>query len=87
MCGYCLYESIPSAQLPFQILSYARMPVHVLTYAESRQLKKIKYSETCLKWPLKKDKTKALKTNGSLVKVESIAECSLSAILMTCIQL
>ena len=27
----------------------------------------------------KKDKTKVLKTNGSLMKVESIAECSLGA--------
>ena len=34
------------------------------------------YSKTCLKQPLKKDKTKILITNGSLVKVESIAECS-----------
>ena len=34
------------------------------------------------------DKTKALKTDGSLMKVESIAECSLehSAILLTCIK-
>ena len=29
-------------------------------------------SETCLKWPLKMEKTKVLKTNGSLMKVESI---------------
>ena len=28
---------------------------------------------------LKTDKTKVLKTNGSLMKVESIAECSLGA--------
>ena len=34
-------------------------------------------SKTCLKQPLKKDKTKTLKiTNGRLMKVESIAECS-----------
>ena len=32
-----------------------------------------------LKQPLKIDKTKVLKTNGSLMKVESIAECSLAA--------
>ena len=37
------------------------------------------YSKTCLKQPLKKDKTMVLKTNGSLMKVESIAECSLGA--------
>ena len=34
------------------------------------------YSKTCLKQPLKKDKTKILIINGSLMKVESIAECS-----------
>ena len=33
------------------------------------------------------DKTKVLKTNGSLMKVESIVECSwTSAILLTCIK-
>ena len=37
------------------------------------------YSKTCLKRPLKKDKTTVLKTKGSLMKVESIAECSLGA--------
>ena len=35
------------------------------------------YSKTCLKRSLKTDKTKVLKTIGSLMKVESIAECSL----------
>ena len=36
------------------------------------------YSKTCVKWPLKKkDETKILMTTGSLMKVESIAECSL----------
>ena len=37
------------------------------------------YSKTCLKWPLKIDKTNVLMTNGSLMKVESIAECFLGA--------
>ena len=32
--------------------------------------------KTCLKRPPKIDKTKVLKTNGSLMKVKSIAECS-----------
>ena len=32
------------------------------------------YSKTCLKQPLKKDKTKILITDGSLMKVESIAD-------------
>ena len=35
------------------------------------------YSKTCLKWPLKIDKTKVLMTNGSLMKVESIASFDL----------
>ena len=34
------------------------------------------YSKTCVKRPLKIDNTKILMTNGSLKKVESIAECS-----------
>ena len=34
------------------------------------------YSKTCVKRPLKIDKTKILITNGSLMKVKSIAECS-----------
>ena len=38
-----------------------------------------KYSKICLKWPLKIDETKVLKTNGSLMKLESIAECSLGS--------
>ena len=37
------------------------------------------YSKTCLKRPLKIDKTKILMTDGSLMKVESIAECSFGA--------
>ena len=39
------------------------------------------YSETRIKRPLKKDKAMALMTHGSLMKVESIAECSLWSIL------
>ena len=37
------------------------------------------YSKTCLKRPLKIDITKVLVENGSLMKVESKAECSLGA--------
>ena len=39
------------------------------------------YSNTCLKRPLKKDKTRVLKTNGNLMKVTSIAECYSRSIL------
>ena len=41
-------------------------------YKELRNLSQaaaINYSKTCVKRPLKKDKTKVLMTNGSLVKV------------------
>ena len=37
------------------------------------------YSKTCLKRPLKNRQTKVLKTNGSVMKVEKFAECSLGA--------
>ena len=37
------------------------------------------YSKACLKGPLTNDKTKVFKTNDSLMKVKSIAECSLGA--------
>ena len=38
-----------------------------------------KYSKPVLSGHSKIDKTKVLKTNGSLMKIESIAECSLGA--------
>ena len=42
------------------------------------------YSNTCLKRSLKLDKTKIALRNGSLMKVESVAEClEHSAILLT----
>ena len=34
------------------------------------------YSKTCLKRPIKINKTKVLMANGRLMKVESFAECS-----------
>ena len=37
------------------------------------------YSETCLMWPLKIDKTKVLKPCGILMQVKSTAECSMGA--------
>ena len=47
------------------------------------------YSKTCLKRPIKYDKTKVFKTNGSLMKVKRIAQCSLGAFcnILTCIKL
>ena len=58
----------------------AVLPCTVL-YKENYQVSENQsknYSKTCLKQPLKKDKTKVLKTTGSLMKVQSIAECSWS---------
>ena len=42
----------------------------------SKAIKLFVYSKICLKRPLKIGKTKVLKTNGSLMKVESIVEFS-----------
>ena len=47
------------------------------------------YSKTCLKQPLKIDKTKILITNGSLMKVKKycrMLQGEHSAILLTCIK-
>ena len=38
-----------------------------------------KHCKTCLKRPLQIDKTNALKTDGSLMQVDSIADCSIGA--------
>ena len=40
-------------------------------------------SKICLKQPLKINKRKVLKTNGGLMKVEIVAECSLGALCNT----
>ena len=61
----CPFQQV-SVQISFFVLTY-----FVQVFWE--------YSKTCLKQPLKRDNTKVLKTNGSLMKVESIAECSLGA--------
>ena len=45
-----------------------------------------RYSQTYVKRQLKKAKTKILMTNGSLMTVKSIAECSPSAFILTCIK-
>ena len=51
---------------------FAKVPLYKL----KRIHQQVQY-KACLKRPLKIDKTKILKTNGSLMKVESIEECSL----------
>ena len=47
-----------------------------LEYTIIASNRKFIYSKTCVKWPLKNKQTKILMTNGSLMKVKSIADCS-----------
>ena len=56
--------------------------VQGLTIAESRAKNwpENMYSKTCLKRPLKIDKRKVIATNCSLMKVKSLAECSIGAL-------
>ena len=60
----------------------------MIEYIGSMYLEEMQYSKSCLKWPLTNIQIKGLKkTGGSLVQVQSIAECSQhSAILLTCIE-
>ena len=53
-------------------------PTHGIARKRHRtlQLHDTKHSKTCLKQPLKIDKSKILMTNGSLMEVKCIAECS-----------
>ena len=59
-------------ELEYRILAYKDYCEKCIRYSGLEE----KYSKTCVKRPLKIDKTKILMTNGSLIKVESIAECS-----------
>ena len=52
---------------------------HIDFYCTPKGTFSLLYSKTCLKRPLKNRQTKALTTNGSLMKVEGVAECSLGA--------
>ena len=47
-----------------------------LSHTDKNNKNGIDYSKTCLMRHLKTDKTKVLMQYGSLLKVESIAECS-----------
>ena len=69
----------------FGIITYSIMAV-IDARAEANQkdehacqmtfLRRSKLVATCVKQPLKNRQTKILMKNGSLLKVESIAECS-----------
>ena len=61
------------------VMSHSGSSFPTLSFSEGNQL--LAYSKTCLKGPLKIDKTRVLKTNSNLVKIESIAECSPRSIL------
>ena len=71
-----LYNNATPMEVKFNGTSFqSYMSVSMLTIIRP-MFKSAAYSKTCLKQPLKKDKTKILITNGSLMKVKSIAECS-----------
>ena len=57
----------------------------ILTKGEYFSFSNLEYSKICVNGHSKKDKTRILLTNGSSMKIKSIAECS--AILLTCIKL
>ena len=64
---------------PLGLASQVTSPLHfffqISMFISVKEKYKL-YSKTCVKRPLKIHKTKILMTNGSLIKVESIAECS-----------
>ena len=80
--GPSLSKAVGPVDLSFLVVKKYHFDKKYSSYSESTNSTKQKvhvdcqYSRTCLKQPLKKDNTKNLITNGSLMKVESIAECS-----------
>ena len=77
-----LSKAVDPVDPSFLVVKISHFNKKYSSYSESTNSTKQKvhvgsqYSKTCLKQPLKKDKTKTLITNGSLMKVKSIAECS-----------
>ena len=80
--GSSFSRAVGSVDPPFLVVKKSHFDKKYSPYSESTNSKKQKvyegsqYIKTCLKQALKKDKTKILITNGSLMKVENIAECS-----------
>ena len=75
----------------FKQVSCCLRHVHIMCFHGKLKtiLKIAMYSKTGVKQLLKKDKSKILMANGSLMKVGSIAECyplEHSAILLTCLK-
>ena len=84
--GPSLYKAADPVDPSFLVVKRSHFNKKYSSYGESTISTKQKvhvgcqYSKTCLKQPLKKkDKTKIIITNGSLMKVKRIAECSLEA--------
>ena len=50
------------------------LKIQMRNLMKSKKIIHYMYSKTCLKRPLKHRQNKGIKTNGSLMKVESIAE-------------
>ena len=79
--GHLLSHSCIDAYEPTKSIDKKLKAIHTSNHTDT--------AKHVLKGPLKIYKTKVLMGNGSLMKVESIAECSLlepSAILLTCIK-
>ena len=73
--GPSLSKAVGPVDLSFLVVKKSHFNKKYSSYSESTNSTKQKvhigcqYSKTCLKQPLKKDKTKILITNGSLMKV------------------
>ena len=80
--GPSLSKAVGPVDPPFLVVKISHFNKKYSTCSKSINSTKQKvhvgchYSKTFLKQPLKKDKTKILIANGSVMKVKSIAECS-----------
>ena len=80
--GLSLSKAVGPVDPSFLVVNKSDFNKKYSSYSESTDSTKQKVhvgsqcSKTCLEQPLKKDKTKILITNGSLMKVKRIAECS-----------
>ena len=80
--GQSFFKAVGPVDPSFLVVSKSHFNEKYSSYSESTNSTKQKvhvgsqYSKTCPKQPFKKDKTKILIKNGSLMKVERIAECS-----------
>ena len=79
--GPSLSKAVGPVDPSFLVVEKSHFNKKYSSYSEStistkqKQREGCQYSKTCLKQPLKKTK-KTLITNGSLIKVKRIAECS-----------